>query len=31
VELTTELLDEHYYRATKEEKMERRKDYLVDM
>lgn len=31
VDMTTEVLDKHYDQATKEERMERREDYLVDV
>jgi len=31
VDMTTEVLDKHYDHATKEERMERREDYLVDV
>ena len=29
--MTTEVLDKHYDHATKEERMERREDYFVDV
>jgi hypothetical protein len=31
VDMTTEVLDKHYHHATKEERIEHREDYLVDV